>query len=286
MGEPDRRHRPHPERVAGRNLMFANLRGGLRALFVRRQSDRELDAELEDYLSHTVESKMRSGMSAESALRAARAQFGSREAVKDQVREVGWEGAVASVWADLRFAARMMRRNPGFTVVVVLTLALGIGVNTALFTVVNAVLLKPLPVKNPGELALMVWDSENHNLPLAKGYDGTADSDYSATGHMQGTSFPYITWERMRGATELLSSVFAFAPIEQLNVIADGQAGVASGQYVSGNYYDGLGLRAWRGRMLKEGDQALGAEPVAVITWRYWQRRFGGDAGVVGKVVT
>jgi predicted permease len=103
---------------------------------------------------------------------------------------------------------------------------------------------------------------------------------------MQGTSFPYITWERMRGATELLSSVFAFAPIEQLNVIADGQAGVASGQYVSGNYYDGLGLRAWRGRMLKEGDQAPGAEPVAVITWRYWQRRFGGDAGVVGKVVT
>jgi predicted permease len=264
--------------------MFENLRGGLRALFYRRQTDRELDAEMQDYLDRAVEDKVRSGMTKESALRAARAEFGAAEAVRDQVRDSGWERVVLSVWGDLRFAVRMMRRNPGFTAVVVMTLALGIGANTALFTVVNAVLLKPLPVKNPDELALMVWDSESRTILVH--YDGTATSDNSPTGHLEGTSFPYLTLERVREVPGIFSSVFAFAGIEQLNVIVDGKAEVASGQYVSGDYYEGLGVRAWRGRMLTEADQASVAEPVAVITWRYWQRRFGGEAGAIGKTAT
>lgn len=266
--------------------MFDNLRGGLRALFRRQQTERELDAELQEYLKNAAEKKARSGMTQESALRAARAEFGSVEAVKDYVRDTGWESMVESVWVDLRFGARMMRRNPGFTAIVVATLALGIGANAALFTVVNAVLLKPLPVRNPSELVLMVWDSENPKLPLARGYDGSSGAGHSTTGHRQGTSFPYLTLERMRGTTGVFSSVFAFAAIEQLNVIVDGQAEVASGQYVSGDYYDGLGVRAWRGRMLTEADQASGASPAAVITWGYWQRRFGGEASTIGKEVT
>jgi predicted permease len=266
--------------------MFDNLRGGLRALFFRRQTDRELDAELQDYLQRAAEDKVRSGMSEESALRAARVEFGAAEAIRDQVRDAGWESAVLSVWSDLRFAVRMMRRNPGFTAVVVMTLALGIGANTALFTVVNAVLLKPLPVKNPDELALMVWDSKSNKVPFAHGYDGSASSDNSPTGYLEGTSFPYRTLERMGEVSRVFSSVFAFAAIEQLNVIVDGKAEVASGQYVSGDYYEGLGVRAWRGRVLTEADQAGGAEPVAVITWRYWQRRFGGEAGTIGKTAT
>jgi hypothetical protein len=266
--------------------MFDNLRGGLRALLCRRQGDHDLDAEMQDYLERAVEDKVRSGMTPESALRAARVEIGSTEAVKDQVREAGWERMVHSVWSDLRFAARMMRRNPAFTAVVVMTLALGIGANTALFTVVNAVLLKPLPVKNPGELALMVWDSGSEKLPLARDYDGTSGTANSSTGHLEGTSFPYLTFERMRDVPGIASDVFAFAAIEQLNVIVDGKAEVASGQYVSGDYYQGLGVPAWRGRILTETDQASGAETVAVITWRYWQRRFGGESGAIGKTVT
>ena len=193
---------------------------------------------------------------------------------------------VAGLWSDLCFAARTMRRNPGFTAIAVLTLALGIGANAALFSIVNAVLLKPLPVRKPQELALMVWDAENRHLVIQGGYDGSASSDYSTTGHLQGTSFPYFTFERMRHARDLFSDVFAFATNERLNFIVDGHAELASGQFVSGDYYQGLGVRAWRGRLLAEVDEASGESPAAVITWRYWQRRFGGNSSALGQVIT
>jgi len=190
------------------------------------------------------------------------------------------------LWNDLHFALRTMRRNPGFTAIAVLTLGLGIGANTALFSIVNAVLLKPLPVRNPQELSLMVWDAENRQLVIEGGYDGSASSDYSTTGHLQGTSFPYITYERMRRATDTLSDVFAFATNEKLNVIVGGHAELASGQFVTSDYYQGLGVRAWRGRLLAEGDETSGSSPAAVITWRYWQRRFAGESSALGQVIT
>jgi len=180
----------------------------------------------------------------------------------------------------------MMRRNPGFAAIVVLTLALGIGANTALFSIVNTVLLKPLPVDHPKELALMVWDAENRGPIIQGGYDGSASSDYSTTGHLQGTSFPYITFERMRRATDTFSHVFAFATSERLNVVVDGHAELAFGQFVTGDYYQGLGVRAWRGHLLAEADEIGGASPAAVITWRYWQRRFAGDSSALGRVLT
>jgi hypothetical protein len=266
--------------------MLAQLRGGLRALLRRRAVEAELDAELREYIACAADANVRAGMSREEATRAARAHVGGVEAVKDYVRDVGWERIVDSVGADVRFAGRAMRRNPGFTAIVVLTLALGIGANTALFTIVDAVFLRPLPVRNPDELALMVWDSPDSHVGLARGYDGTSTSDDSPTGNMEGTSFPYLTYERLRGATDAFASVFAFAPIEQLNVIADGGPEVASGQYVTGDYYSGLGVQPYRGRLLTAMDGTPGASPAAVITWRYWQRRFGGAADVINRVVS
>jgi len=266
--------------------MFDNLRQGLRALFRRDQIERELDEELQGYLQHSVDSRIQSGISPDEARRSARVAFGSIDAVKEQTRDAGWESIVDSIRSDLRFAARIMRRTPGFTVIVVATLALAIGTNTALFTIINAALLKPLPVKDPADLVLMVWDSENERFPLAVGYDGSAGSDFSTTGHQQGTSFPYITYERLSQQKDAFSDVFAFAAIEQLNLEADGGAEVASGQYVTGNFYDALGVRAWRGRMLVPSDDVEGAPPAAVITWKYWQRRFNGESGTLGKTVT
>jgi predicted permease len=183
---------------------------------------------------------------------------------------------------DLKFAFRQLLKNPGFTAVAVLTLALGIGANTALFSLVDAVLLKMLPVRAPEELILFNWLSGPRGM--ARSIDGSITRD-AATGLRTSTSFSYPAFERFRDHNQTLSLVFAFAPIEQLNVNVNGQAEIASGQLVSGDYHLGLGVSTSRGRTLVVNDDQANATPVAVISYRYWQRRFSSDADVIGKVI-
>ncbi|MEK6303552.1 MAG: ABC transporter permease [Acidobacteriota bacterium] len=190
---------------------------------------------------------------------------------------------MGSLVQDLRYAARMLLKSKAFTAIAVLSLALGIGANTALFSLVDAVLLKTLPVKKPNELVLFNWLSGPRGL--SRGIMGSVQTD-PANGMRTSTSFSYLAFERLRDNNETLADVFAFAPLHQLNVSVDGQPEIATGQLVSGSYYAGLGVRAIMGRLITADDDNPSASPVAVITHRYWQRRFGQDPEAVGKTVT
>jgi len=183
---------------------------------------------------------------------------------------------------DLRYALRMLLKKPGFTLVAVFTIALGIGANTALFSVVDAVLLKKLPVKNPDELVLFKasWNGEKFG---PGGFNGSNRRD-RATGLTVGTSFPMQTLTRLRQEKGVVSDVFAFSPMD-MNLNAGGQAEVVTGQVVSGNYYSALGVPAIVGRTITDADDNLGATPVAVLSHRLWSTRFGSDPSVVGKQV-
>jgi len=183
---------------------------------------------------------------------------------------------------DLRYGIRRLLKSPGFTAVAVLSLALGIGANTVLFSLVDAVLLKTLPVKKPEELALFKWASGGRGLALS--HNGTIDRE-PGTGRSLGTSFSVPAFEQMRAHAQTLSDLFAFAPQGELNVGVDGQAEAASGQLVSGNFHSGLGVRPALGRMINDDDDRASANPVAVISHRYWRRRFGLDPAVVGKTI-
>jgi len=191
--------------------------------------------------------------------------------------------AMGSLAQDLRYGVRMLLKSKAFTAVAVLSLALGIGANTAIFSLIDAVLLKTLPVKKPNELVLFDWLCGPNFA--GRSINGTLSRD-EATGQSTSTSFSIASFNQFRDHAETLSDVFAFAEIEQLNINVDGQSEIASGQFVSGGYYAGLGVPAVVGRTLTNDDDQETAKPTAVISHRYWQRRFGMDAAVVGKTVT
>jgi predicted permease len=175
----------------------------------------------------------------------------------------------------------MLLKQKGLTIIAVLSLALGIGANAALFSVVDAMLLKKLPVKDPNRLVLFKSYAPRDFSPGS--YSGNSNRD-PVTGQRTMTSFPYQSFVRFREQPGALSDVIAFGGVG-LNVNADGQADVASGQAVTGNYYAGLGVRPLIGRTITDDDDKAGANPAAVLSYRYWQRRFAGDVKVVGKQI-
>ena len=185
-------------------------------------------------------------------------------------------------WQDLRYGLQVMVKNPGFTLVAVLTLALGIGANTALFSVVDAVLLKKLPaVKDPDSLVLFNSVSNKQFTPGS--HNGTNRVD-PATGLQTRSSFPYQSFVRMREQRGACEDIFGFSAIG-LNVNADGLADFANAQVVTGNYYEVLGVRPFLGRMITYADDNSASSPVAVISYRYWQKRFSGRADIIGKQI-
>ena len=129
--------------------LIGSVAAGLKALMGRTRAEREMDEELRGFLDASAEEKRRSGMSADEAANAARVEMGSANAVKHRIRSAGWEAPIENLWQDIRFSVRVLTRSPGFTLVAILSLALGIGANTAIFSLIHQVILRNLPVRNP-----------------------------------------------------------------------------------------------------------------------------------------
>jgi MacB-like protein len=176
-------------------------------------------------------------------------------------------------WQDLRYGVHMLTKNPGFTVVAVLTLALGIGANTALFSVVDALLLKKLPVERPNELVL--FNSVSTREFSSGSHSGNIQRD-PVSGLTTRSSFPYVTFQKLRETRGALKDVAAFGSLS-MNVNANGEVDVARGQAVSGNYFTVLGVPAFLGRTIQESDDQPNANAVAVLSHRYWVKRFASD---------
>ena len=182
---------------------------------------------------------------------------------------------------DLRYGFRMMLKQKGVTAVALLSLALGIGANTALFSIVDAMLLKMMPVKEPDRLVL--FKSMAPKEFSVGSYNGNSNDD-PATGQRVMTSFPYQSYQRLREQQGPMSDIFAFGNVG-VTVNADGQADVARAQAVSGNYFSALGVQPALGRLLTDEDDKAGVTPVAVLSHRYWQKRFSGDPSIIGKQI-
>jgi predicted permease len=176
---------------------------------------------------------------------------------------------------------RVLVKSPVLTLVALLSLGLGIGANTAMFSLLDATLLKMLPVKHPEQLVLLNWTSGPKRIFGL--YLGNMRRD-PETGQETGTSFSYSVFEQLRDHNQSFD-LMAFAELDRLNVSIDGQAGLASGQLVSGTYYEVLGVEPILGRPITAEDDRVGADPVAVISYGYWKRRFGGEASVIGQPI-
>ena len=247
--------------------LLPRIRSFHRNWFRRRQVEQELDAELEACLEQLIDEKIAAGMSRSEAARAARVELGGVEPVKRQVREARAGAFLETIWQDLRYGARGLRRSPGFTIVAAITLALGIGANSAIFSLVNALLLRPLPASAPEEL-VAVYTSD-HSGPL-----------YGSSS--------YLDYVDFRDRNQLLAGLVAYRPTP-FNLSADAADGHSErvfGEVVSGNYFSVLGVVPAPGRgFLPSEDRVAGARAVAVVSHGLWQRRFGGDPGVIGSEV-
>ena len=237
--------------------MLSDLLYRLRAVFRHGSVETELDEELRFHLEHQVRKYAESGMTREQAARRARLEFGGLDQVKEECRQARGLSALDSTMQDLRYAARVLRKNSGFTTVAVLSLALGIGANTAIFGLIDAVLLKTLPVAHPERLVNLVTVS-----PMATG-----------------DRFPYTTFEALRGHNRSFSAMFA-SPT--LTFSMNTPAGPVNGDLVDETYFSTLGLNPILGRAITPEDKDAA---VAVLSYEYWKRTYARDPSVLGQTI-
>ena len=229
------------------------------------RDDKQLDDEIRFHLEEEARIRIQEGMTPEDAATSARHDFGNLLHVKEATRSVWTWTALESVGQDLRFAARVLRRHTFFTLFCIVSLALGIGATSAIFSLFNAIVLRQLPVREPERLV---------SLSFAMG--ANRPNNY----------MPHPHFAALRDSNTTLDGIFAWTTTQKASLSVGGQTEIVSGASVTGGYHDTLGLRPVVGRLLTPQDDQLDAATTAVLSYGYWQRRFGGDVAVVGRGIT
>ena len=241
--------------------------------FLRRGHwDDERARELEDYLARETDDNIARGMTPGEAARAAHRKLGNTTRIREEIYEMNTLRLLETTWQDLRYGLRLLRRNPAFTTVAILTLALGTGANAAIFQLVNSVRLRPLPVDKPHELVWVNIDTHGR---------GRVGWRMSRRGYMS-----EALWEGLRKEQKAFSQLLTFG-ITTWNLAAEGESRPANGLYVSGGFFDALGVRAEIGRVLTEADDRQGCGTSgAVLSHGFWQARYGGNPAVIGQSIS
>ncbi|MGA8104953.1 MAG: ABC transporter permease, partial [Candidatus Acidiferrales bacterium] len=242
--------------------LLRSIASGLRSLLRKERVDRELDEELHGFLEMATEEKIKQGMSRKEAIRAVRLERGSLDVTKEVVRDAAWESLIETSWQDLRFGARMLRKNPGFAAVVVMTLALGIGVNTAIFNVIQTVVLQPLPFADPDQL---VW--LNGKMPQT---DDAGVSPADFLDYRDGNR----SFEQIAG----ISQVVMAGPS---NLSGDKPEQVMT-SVVSAGFFHTLGVPVLLGRDFQNRDEQINRPQVVILGNGIWKRDFAGDRNMIG----
>lgn len=257
----------------------------LRALFRKDKLEAEMAEEMRFHLEQRTADKIDDGLSPDEARYAALRQFGNVASIQEQAREgQGWVW-LEQLGQDLRYALRQLRRSPGFAAVAILSLAVAIGANTAIFSLYHEVLVKPLPVAHPEQLVHFRWIAPVAGFKHPHPVSGWSDPA-PGTKLQTSTSFSLLSFEWFRDYNGVFSDVFAFAPLPEARIRSGGVTEISPhAQMISGGYGRGLGLAPVVGRLVDENDDRAGAAPVVVLSDRYWRRRFAGDPAIVGQSV-
>jgi predicted permease len=263
--------------------LASRVRSWLRASTHRAALEREMQDELEFHIDQYAADLRARGVPADEARRQARVAFGSVDARKEECREALGLRLLGEARADLRYALRLLRQSPAFTAVAVLSLGLGIGANTAIFSLMETVLWKSVAVQAPEQLRLFRWVAGRDTVFGSNWGNSSTPADAVS----EGSSFSYPVFQAMqRRAGGTFDALFAFKPIGRITAVIDGQAELVLAELVSGGFYEGVGVMPALGRPIRPSDDREGGgETAGVISDGFWARRFGRDPSVIGRVM-
>jgi putative ABC transport system permease protein len=245
-------------------MMLSDFLFRLRALFRRGAMEAEMDEELRSHFENQVEKLVASGLPREEAVRRARLEFGGHEQLKEECRDARGVSVIETLLQDLRYALRMLRNNPGFAAVAILTLALGIGANTAIFSVIDSVLLRPLPYQDPAGL-VMVWENNSqHPNP-----------------HNTVSPPDFLDWQSRNSAFAEMTAIFD----QHANLTGNGLPQEVVLQDVSANFLSVLGVNPILGPGFTAENGQKGHDDVVILSYGFWKERFGSDSGIIGKTL-